>query len=131
MLLCFFHRDAFAKAEDVTADQVIAKYLEAIGAERLPSITTFVERADLQFKITNPNIANLGRGLTSRGGSALPQRGTYELYFKSPNLKFSSSIAENNLVLSLHGCDGKISDRAQVRDEIRRQYIFLSGPSSN
>jgi len=81
---------AVAQQEPPTADQVISRYLEAIGADRFPTITTFVERGDTA---------------QSRG----KERGTFEFYFKSPNLRFSSSLAENNSLIALHGCDGKVS----------------------
>jgi hypothetical protein len=109
VLLCLATQLVFAKAEAITPEQVIAKYLEAVGADRLPSITTFVERGEIQGKITNPNFANLGRVLASHGLSERQQPGRYEFYFKTPNLRYSSSITETNAIRGLHGCDGKVA----------------------
>ena len=108
-LLCLAAQLVFAKDEAITPEQVIAKYLEAVGADRLPSITTFVERGEIQRKITNPNFANLGRLSNSQGLSAQRQTGRYEVYFKSPNLRYSSNLTENNAVQALHGCAGKVA----------------------
>jgi hypothetical protein len=93
-----------AQQETVTADQVIARYLEAIGADRFPSITTFTERGDLYG-----NLTNFWRGSRSPVQSQKKERGTFEFYFKSPNFKFSSNLTENNYVIALHGCDGKVA----------------------
>jgi hypothetical protein len=108
VLLCFSGQPVFAKTEAITPKEVIAKYLEAMGGDRLSSITTFVEKGEVQRKITNPNVANLGR-ITSQSLPPQQQRARYEFYFKSPNLRFSSNITENNLVMALHGCDGNVA----------------------
>ena len=47
VLLHFLLAPSVAQQQPVTADQVVAKYLDAIGADRFPSITTFVERGEL------------------------------------------------------------------------------------
>jgi hypothetical protein len=73
-----------------TADQVVSRYLGAIGADRFPTITTFMERGD-------------------RAESGKKEHVTFEFYFKSPNFRFSSNRTENNLVIASHGCDGKVS----------------------
>ena len=105
-ILSCLQMPAIADQESITPDQIIARYLQAIGAEQFPSITTFVERGEIQNTITNPNLANLGRLSLP---PALQQRERYETYFKSPNLRFSSTISENNQVAGLHGCDGKVA----------------------
>jgi hypothetical protein len=93
-ILSCLQMPSIAAQESVTPDQIIARYLHAIGAEQGPSVTTFVERGEIQNTMPPP---------------ALPQRARYENYFKSPNLRFSSTISENNLVMGLHGCDGKVA----------------------
>ncbi len=105
-ILSCLQTPAFADEETVTPDQIIARYLHAIGAEQIPSIVTFVERGEIQNTITNPNAANLGRLSVP---PALRQHQRYEYYFKSPNFRFSSIISENNQVIALHGCDGKVA----------------------
>ena len=94
----------FAQSEPATADQVITRYKEAIGANRLSSITTFTERGDLYG-----NVANFWQGFRAPQQSQKKERGTYEFYFKAPNLRFSSTLTEKKLVVALHGCDGKVS----------------------
>jgi outer membrane lipoprotein-sorting protein len=105
-VLCCSQNAVLADQEPVTPDQIVARYLDAIGAERFSSITTFIERGEIQNTITNPNVANLGR-LSSP--LTLPQHERYEYYFKSPNLRFRSTISENNQVMGLHGCDGNVT----------------------
>lgn len=105
-----------ADQESVTPDQVIDGYLHAIGAEKFPSITTFIERGEVQNTITNPNAANLGRLALP---PALRQRERYENYFKTPNLRFTSTISENNQIIGIHGCDGKVT--WYIDAELKRQ----------
>jgi len=100
----FSQAPAFAQQEPTTADQVIARYLKAIGADRFSSITTFVERGDLYG-----NLRNFWQGSRSPVQSQKKERGTFEFYFKSPNFRFSSNLTENNLVIALHGCDGRVA----------------------
>jgi hypothetical protein len=89
---------AVAQNEPITADQVIARYLDAIGADKFPSITTFMEIGDLRG-----NLPDFGReSRTSPGG-------TFESYFKSPNLRFRSSLTQRSSVISFDGCDGKVA----------------------
>jgi len=82
----------FAQSEPTTADQVIARYMEATGANRFSSITTLAEAGDLYGDLTPQD----------------REHGTFEFYFKSPNLRFSSNLDAKNRVVALHGCDGKI-----------------------
>lgn len=96
----------FADQESVTPDQVVARYLAAIGGEHYSSITTFIERGEIRNIITNSNIANLGRLSAT---PPLQQFERYEYYFKSPNFRLRSTISENNQVVGLHGCDGKVT----------------------
>lgn len=108
---------AFSQQEPVTADQVIAKYLEAVGAARFPSITTFVKRGDLYG-----NLTNFWRGSRSATQSQKNERGTFEYYYKSPNLRFSSTVTEKNAVIGLYGCDGQKAwyiDAALNRSEFK------------
>jgi hypothetical protein len=95
---------AAGQDEPKTADDVINRYLGAIGAERFASITTFEERGE-----------TTGNPIGYRGTSnsaAQPQNkehGTFEFYYKSPNLRYASSLSAKDFVLSMHGCDGKVS----------------------
>ena len=94
----------FAQQEPTTADQVVTRYMEAIGADRFSSITTFEERGDLYG-----NLTNFWQGSRAPGQSQKKEQGTFEFYFKSPNLRFSSNLTEKNLVIAVHGCDGKVA----------------------
>jgi outer membrane lipoprotein-sorting protein len=103
----FFHfslATVSAQGEPTTPDQVIARYMEAIGAERFSTITTLTERGDL-----SGNLSNFWQGSYSPHQSQNKERGTFEFYFKTPNLRFSSTLNEKNLVIALHGCDGRVS----------------------
>jgi len=104
VLFHFSLAPVFAQHEPTTADQVITRYMEAIGADRFPSITTFAERGDLYG-----NLTNFWQGFRAPGQSQNKEHGTFEFYFKTPNLRFSSNLTEKNLVIALHGCDGKVS----------------------
>ena len=90
--------------DPTSADQVITRYLQAINADRMSSITTFVQRGDL-----SGNVTNYWQGYRSPGQSVSRQGGTYEFYFKSPNLRFSSTVTTQNVLIGMHGCDGKRS----------------------
>lgn len=105
-ILSCMHKPVLADQESVMPDQIITRYLDAVGAGRFPSVTTFVERGEIENTITNPNLANLGRLSTP---PPLQQHMRYEYYFKSPNLRFRSTISEKNEVMGLHGCDGKVT----------------------
>jgi hypothetical protein len=94
----------FAQDEPTAADQVVARYMEAVGAGRFSSITTFEERGDLYG-----NLTTFWQGYRAPGQSQNKERGTFEFYFKTPNLRFSSTLNEKNRVVALHGCDGKVS----------------------
>ena len=104
VLFHFSLAPVFAQHEPTTADQVITRYMEAIGADRFSSITTFAERGDLYG-----NLTNFWQGFRAPGQSQNKEHGTFEFYFKTPNLRFISNLTEKNLVIALHGCDGKVS----------------------
>jgi len=99
----------FSQSEPTTAEQVIARYKEAVGASRLSSITTVAEHGELYGDLTPQS----------------RQQGTYEFYFKSPNFRFSSSLDEKKHVISLYGCDGKIS---WMIDQHLRRFEFKPKP---
>jgi hypothetical protein len=44
---------ASAQQETITADQIVSKYMEAVGANRFSTITTFVETGELSGTATN------------------------------------------------------------------------------
>src|ERR1700716_1063817 len=93
---------AFGQQDPVTADQVIAKYLEAIGgSDRISSITSFTEKGEL-----SGNLANFGH--TFAPPAVRKDHGTFEFYFKAPNLRFGLLREENNVVARMYGCDGTV-----------------------
>jgi outer membrane lipoprotein-sorting protein len=96
--------EAVAQQEPATAEEVISKYMQAIGADRFSSITTFVEMGDL-----DGNVSNFSAGYHSPTQSPHNEHGTFEYYFKSPNLRFSSSFSAKNQVIGYYGCDGKVA----------------------
>jgi hypothetical protein len=118
-LVVLFHfslATVFAQQEPATADQVITKYMAAIGTDRFSSITTFAERGELYG-----NLTNFWQGSRAPGQSAGKEHGTFEFYFKAPNLRFSSRLTGDNRVISLHGCDGRVSWYIDSRLE-RREF---------
>lgn len=103
-VLLLLHSAAIAQNEPLTADEVVSRYREAIGASRYPTITTFVESGEL-----DGNLTNFWQGYRSPWQSHATQHGTFESYFKSPNLRFQSTVTEKNQIIALHGCDGKVA----------------------
>jgi len=95
---------AAGQDEPKTADDVINRYLSAIGAERFASITTFEERGE-----TTGNPVGYRGSSNSAAQSQNKEHGTFEFYYKAPNLRYASSLSARDLVLSMHGCDGKVS----------------------
>jgi len=97
LALSFRAATSLAQQDPTTADQVIAKYMEAVGADRFPSITTFMERGEVDRNSRFP------------GHSNDRERGTFAFYYKSPNLRFGSELTDKRRVIALHGCDGKVT----------------------
>jgi len=108
----------FAEPEPTSADQVIARYMQAIGADRFSSITTLVEAGDLYGDITPQD----------------REHATFEFYFKAPNLRFSSNVDAKSRIIALHGCDGKVTwhidahlNRAEITPAPGREYDCEKG----
>jgi hypothetical protein len=97
LALSFQAATSLAQQDPTTADQVIAKYMEAVGADRSPSITTFMERGEVDRNSRFP------------GHSNDRERGTFAFYYKSPNLRFGSELTDKRRVIALHACDGKVT----------------------
>lgn len=119
----------FAQADPATADQVIARYMEAVGADRFSSITTFAERGELYG-----NLTNFWQGSRAPAQSLNKEHGTFELYFKAPNLRFSSTLTAGQQVISLHGCDGRVSwyinshlERSEFKPKPEKEYDCETG----
>lgn len=104
----FLHipQPARAQPSAVTADQVIANYLKAVGAENFPAIKTFILKGALFG-----NITNFSRGARLPSQSQTQEQGAFEFYFKTPNLRYGLSLTENNIAIDSYGCDGKVSWR--------------------
>lgn len=85
----------FCQEIPTTAEQVIAKYLDAMGgSEKLAAIVSSSEKG-----VINSNIA--GRTLG-------PTRWRFESYYKAPNLRALTTFNENG-VGQMQGCTGKIA----------------------
>lgn len=93
-----------AQQSAVTADQIIANYRKAVGADKFPTIKTFIAKSSLFG-----NVTNFWRGARLASQPQTQEQGTIEFYFKSPNLNYSLSLTENNVTFETHGCDGKVS----------------------
>jgi hypothetical protein len=100
---------ALGQEHPMTAEQVISKYLEAIGgSENISSITTFSEKGEGN---------STGVGPYSSG----TQHWTFESNFKAPNLRANLTFNEKG-VRSMSGCDGKMAwyiDPAGRRQEFK------------
>ena len=106
---------AFGQQNPINADQVIAKYLEAIGgSDRISSITSFAEKGELSGDLES--FGHIFAPPTVR-----KEHGTFEFYFKTPNLRFSVLRGENNVVLRMYGCDGKVAWYIGA-DGVRREF---------
>lgn len=99
----------------VTAEQVIANYVQAIGgSERIASITTFAEKGEL-----SGNLTSFGQPFAPPNPQK--EKGTFEFYFKAPNLRFTMVHRENNTVLAMRGCDGAVAWYIGA-DAVRRDF---------
>ncbi len=87
----------------MTAGEVLSKYMEAVGADHYASVTTFMERGE-----NYGNLTSFGWGSIATRQSGEPEHGTYEFYFKSPNLRFSSSVTDQRRIIAIGGCNGKV-----------------------
>jgi len=109
-LLSVCHTPLLAQSEPITAEQVIANYLTAIGGRgKFAAITTFSEKADISGKHRGPGGPFNGE-----------DRQTVESYFKAPNLRFGIVLRENQVIANMHGCNGTTSwyiDSDAVRHE--------------
>jgi hypothetical protein len=93
---------AFGQRNLLTADQVIAKYQEAIGgSDRFSSVMTFAEKGDVTGNLTNFVPAFHPPTLRK-------QQGIFEFYFKSPNRRLGVLRIEDKVV-GMYGCDGKVA----------------------
>ena len=101
--LCLLQSAAVAHQEPVTADQVISRYMVLIGANQFSTITSVMESGEL-----SGNVTNFWQGSRSPWQASNKQHATFETYFKSPNLRFSSTVTDKNQVIAMHGCDGKV-----------------------
>jgi hypothetical protein len=106
---------AFGQKDAITADQVVANYVQAIGgSDRIAAITTFTEKGELSGNLTSfahpfspPNLQK--------------EKGNFQFYFKAPNLRSYLLYGENNTVMTMRGCDGTISWYVGA-DAVRRDF---------
>jgi len=96
LLFSLLHAAAIAQQEPTAADQVVTKYLEAVGASHFSSVTTLMEIGDRDWAGSESPM------------QAQNRHGAFEYYFKSPNLRFSSHVSQNK-VIALYGCDGRVA----------------------
>jgi hypothetical protein len=94
---------AFGQQNPMTADQVIANYVLAIGgSEKIASITTFVEKGEV-----SGNLAAFGQPFAPP--AKRKEHGTFEFIFKAPNLRSYFLHSDNNTVVTMRGCDGTVA----------------------
>jgi len=103
VLLCAWQARAFGQQDPITADQVVANYLQAIGgSDRLAAITTFAEKGEL-----SGNLTTFGRPFVSP--TVGKEHGTFEFYFKVPNLRFALQHRGTNTNATMQGCNGTLA----------------------
>jgi hypothetical protein len=113
-LLSALQAPAFGQQNAITADQIIANYLLAIGgSERIESITTFAEKGELSGDLTN-----FGQPFVPT--NTRKEKGTFQFYFKAPNLRSYLLESENDTVLAMRGCNGTVAWYVGA-DAIRRE----------
>jgi hypothetical protein len=94
-LLYFWQVPVFGQLNSITADQIVANYVLAIGgSDRVGSITTFAEKGHL-----SGNLTSFGQPFAPP--NMVKEKGTFEFYFKAPNLR--SYLLQ---VVTMRGCDG-------------------------
>jgi len=103
-LAAFLPQVALSQESALTADQIVANYLQAVGADKFPKIKTLIEKAEL-----SGNLTDFREGATHPSQFQTQEQETFEFYFKAPNLRYSLSLDNNNVALDTHGCDGKVS----------------------
>jgi hypothetical protein len=102
-LLYFWQVPVFGQSNPITADQIVANYVLAIGgSDRIASITTFAEKGHL-----SGNLTSFGQPFAPP--NMVKEKGTFEFYFKAPNLRSYQLHRENNTVVTMRGCDGAIA----------------------
>lgn len=109
------------------AEQIVAKYLEAIGADKFPSITTLIEKGDYA--------GNLGHfSLPFTPPVEAIDHATFEFYFKAPNLRANFVVQNSNRVVEMHGCNGKVAwyidaygRRSEVKPKPGKEYACKEG----
>lgn len=90
---CLLQSTAIAQQEPVTADQVLSRYVEAIGAERLPAVNTFMETGDL-----DGNVTNFWQGYRSPAQAQKRQHATHEFFLRLVGLQ---SVCDWSELISL------------------------------
>jgi len=109
------------------AEQIVAKYLEAIGADKFPSITTFIEKGDYAG-----NLGHFSPPFTPPVETI--DHATFEFYFKAPNLRANFVVQNSNRVVEMHGCNGKVAwyidvygRRSEFKPKPGKEYACKEG----
>jgi hypothetical protein len=101
--LYFCQVPVFGQPNPITADQIVANYVQAIGgSDRIASITTFAEKGYLSGNLTSFEQPFAPPNMTK-------EKGAFEFYFRAPNLRSYLLHRENNTELTMWGCDGTIA----------------------
>jgi hypothetical protein len=99
-LFCVGEAACFGQQAPLTADELITKYLEAVGVEKFSSITTLSKKGEIT--------GNLGSSYRFTPPSLKKDYGSYEFYFKAPDRQLSVTRI-GDVILGASGCDGKVS----------------------
>ncbi|MCU1299277.1 MAG: hypothetical protein JWO91_3555 [Acidobacteriaceae bacterium] len=90
----------FGQQPSLTPEELIAKYLDAVGAEKISSITTLSEKGEVT--------GNLDTSHRFSPPSLRKDHGSYEFYFKLPDRRLGVTRI-GDVILWASGCDGKVS----------------------
>jgi hypothetical protein len=93
----------WAQQPTLTADQLLDKYVEAIGGvEKFAGISTWYEKREVTGDLTD--YVPAGRAPTQ-----FKKHGVVEYFFKAPNFRITSVRTDRNELVVESGCDGKES----------------------
>jgi hypothetical protein len=103
MLICLCLVRVGAQQTPADANQVIANYRAAIGSpQKFAAITSLIERGELSGDLAGP----LPPFHAPTGRS---DRGSFEYYFKAPNLRVTVTRFANDAIVAARGCDGNVA----------------------
>ncbi len=122
LLLAVWRSISPAQNPPTTPEEVISRYQAALGGtQNFSAIASLIEKGEISGDLTRSPVRYEAPSLRKDHGS-------YEFYFKAPNLHMSVTIIGGHL-LGSRGCDGKVAWYAnpyQGVEEIKQKAGELS-----